>query len=101
MLGARKVPKSDGKLWPPASTSRSSLSGAWWQEAQPAAVNTASRLESLTKVLRQRVLVSRAFAEKAGCFQALESLGRHALRGLDKEVEVFAFKAETCEYQTQ
>ena len=65
------------------------------------AVNTASRLESLTKVLRQRVLVSRAFAEKAGCFQALESLGRHALRGLDKEVEVFAFKAETCEYQTQ
>ncbi|MCA1491354.1 adenylate/guanylate cyclase domain-containing protein [Ensifer sp. NBAIM29] len=55
------------------------------------AVNVASRLESLTKELKRPVLLSRAFVERAGCAAQLESLGSHALRGLDHPVDIFAF----------
>ncbi|WP_085033392.1 adenylate/guanylate cyclase domain-containing protein [Ensifer aridi] len=55
------------------------------------AVNIASRLESLTKELKRPVLLSRAFVEKAGCAAKLENLGSYPLRGLDGEIDIFAF----------
>ena len=55
------------------------------------AVNMASRLETLTKQLRRRVLVSRAFAEQVeGAFN-LERVGKHSVRGFSDPIEVFAF----------
>jgi adenylate cyclase len=55
------------------------------------AVNIASRLESLTKVLGRPVLLSRAFVETGGCQAQLENLGSQSLRGLGEPIEVFAF----------
>ncbi|MBO0905160.1 adenylate/guanylate cyclase domain-containing protein [Jiella sonneratiae] len=60
------------------------------------AVNAASRLEGLTKILQRPVLVSRAFAERASCQTVLESLGSYPLRGLDEAMEVFAFVDDDC-----
>lgn len=60
------------------------------------AVNTASRLESLTKELKRPVLLSAAFASLAGCQRALESLGSFPLRGLGENLEVFAFTGDLC-----
>ncbi|KQT52416.1 MULTISPECIES: adenylate/guanylate cyclase domain-containing protein [unclassified Aureimonas] len=59
-------------------------------------VNTASRLESLTKELKRPVLLSRAFADMAGCQAALESLGSFPLRGLGESIEVLAFTGDVC-----
>ena len=56
------------------------------------AVNVASRLETLTKDLKRPVLLSRAFADFAGCDDQLESLGSFPLRGLKEPIEVFALR---------
>jgi adenylate cyclase len=52
------------------------------------AVNHASRLQDLTKVLQTPLVVSDAFANTLG--RPLRSLGSHGLRGVRAPVEVFA-----------
>jgi len=52
------------------------------------AANEAARLESLTKELREQVLISEDFV--ASYPGAYRSLGRHNLRGVGEEMEVFA-----------
>jgi adenylate cyclase len=52
-----------------------------------AAVNRASRLESLTKELHVPVLASAEFNEV--CTVPMKSLGKHVLRGVPDPVEVF------------
>ncbi len=52
------------------------------------AVNLAARLEGLAKTLGRKPLLSADFARH--CPRALDSLGHHALRGLEAPVEVFA-----------
>jgi adenylate cyclase len=52
------------------------------------AVNHASRLQDLTKVLQTPLIVSDAFVETLG--RRLRSLGSHVLRGVREPVEVFA-----------
>lgn len=55
------------------------------------AVNEASRIEKLCEPLGQRLLVSGAFAEAATASRSrLVSLGRHRLRGVREETELFA-----------
>ncbi|MCE7027576.1 adenylate/guanylate cyclase domain-containing protein [Jiella avicenniae] len=56
------------------------------------AVNAASRLENLTKLVKRPVLVSKAFADMARCQARLESLGSYPLRGFGEEMQVFAFR---------
>jgi len=54
------------------------------------AVNEASRIEALCEPLGQALLVSRAFAEAATASRdRLVSLGRHRLRGVREETELF------------
>jgi adenylate cyclase len=55
------------------------------------AVNHASRLQELTKTLGHAALASGALARHSR--RPLASLGRHALRGIDEPVEVFALEA--------
>jgi adenylate cyclase len=57
------------------------------------AVNTAARLEGLTKSLSRTALFSGAFADMAGS-PSLRSLGKHPLRGLGEPLEVFGFADE-------
>jgi adenylate cyclase len=57
------------------------------------AVNTAARLEGLTKSLGRTALFSGAFADMVGG-PSLRSLGRHPLRGLGEPLEVFGFADE-------
>jgi adenylate cyclase len=57
------------------------------------AVNTAARLEGLTKSFGRTALFSSAFADMAGS-PSLQSLGRHSLRGLGEPLEVFGFADE-------
>jgi adenylate cyclase len=52
-----------------------------------AAANEAARVESMTKELKAPVLTSAAFAAAYG--KPLRSLGRHALKGLEGEHELF------------
>ena len=52
-----------------------------------AAANEAARIESMTKELKKPVLTSAAFA--AAYRGRLESVGRHALKGLEGEHELF------------
>jgi adenylate cyclase len=52
-----------------------------------AAANEAARVESMTKELRKPVLTSAAFA--AAYRGQLVSAGKHALKGLDGEHELF------------
>lgn len=51
------------------------------------AANEAARVESMTKELHKMVLTSSAFAEH--CPEKLVSVGRHALKGLEGERELF------------
>jgi adenylate cyclase len=51
------------------------------------AVNHASRLEGLTKVVQQPLVLSDTFAQTLG--KPLRSLGSHVLRGVREPVEVF------------
>jgi adenylate cyclase len=53
-----------------------------------AAANAAARIEALTKTLGEQTVVSAEFAEHVDV--AWRPLGRHALRGVGSEVEVFA-----------
>jgi adenylate cyclase len=57
------------------------------------AVNTAARLEGLTKSLACTALFSGAFADMAGS-ALLRSLGKHPLRGLSEPLEIFGFADE-------
>jgi adenylate cyclase len=57
------------------------------------AVNTAARLEGLTKGLNRTALFSSAFADMIER-SSLRSLGRHPLRGLGEPLEVFGFADE-------
>jgi adenylate cyclase len=54
------------------------------------AVNEAARIELLCKELERNLLLSRAFADAAGANgHRLVSLGRHSLRGVREEIELF------------
>jgi len=57
-----------------------------------AAANEAARVESMTKELRKPVLTSAAFAAAYG--GELESLGAHALKGLEGEHELFTLAVD-------
>ncbi len=57
-----------------------------------AAANQAARIESLTKTLGRKVLISEEFAREYP--QQLISMGQHPLRGVDGEREVFTLPAE-------
>ena len=53
------------------------------------AANTAARVESMCKALGRNVIVSAAFAD--ACAARLESLGRHKLKDVEGEQELFTF----------
>jgi adenylate cyclase len=55
------------------------------------AVNLASRLESLTKQLGRKVLLSRAFADFVKSDFDLECVGEHPVRGFSDPIELFAY----------
>lgn len=55
------------------------------------AVNMASRLETLTKQLGRRVLLSRAFADLVESDFDLERLGEYPVRGFADPIELFAY----------
>jgi adenylate cyclase len=56
------------------------------------AVNIASRLETLTKMVGRPVLLSKDFIEAAKCTEEVDDLGRHQLRGLGQPIDVFALR---------
>lgn len=56
------------------------------------AVNEASRVEALCKVLQRPLLASGAFAEAVG-IDSLQSLGFHGLRGVAEPQEIFGLAA--------
>lgn len=58
------------------------------------AVNIASRIESLTKVVKRPVLFSKAFADMADCAHGMENLGFYPLKGLGEPIEVLAFRPD-------
>jgi adenylate cyclase len=60
------------------------------------AVNTAARLEGLTKNLGRTALFSSAFADTVRS-SLLRSLGKHPLRGIGEPLEVFGFADENLE----
>jgi adenylate cyclase len=54
------------------------------------AVNELTRIAGMSRSLDQDVMLSQAFAEAAGAERArLVSLGRYALRGIDRPQELF------------
>jgi adenylate cyclase len=55
------------------------------------AVNMASRIESLTKQVRKKVLLSRAFADVVSSDFDLERVGEFPLRGFSEPIELFAY----------
>jgi adenylate cyclase len=57
-----------------------------------AAANEAARIESMTKELKQPVLTSAAFAAAYG--GDLLSVGKHQLKGLDGEHELFTLPGD-------
>jgi adenylate cyclase len=57
------------------------------------AVNRTARLESLTKVVGEDILVSKAFAESVDC--PMKSLGEHMMKGIEQPQPVFA-PTEIC-----
>ncbi len=58
------------------------------------AVNEAARIEALCEPLAARVLVSAEFAAAAGDPGRLRPLGRHPLRGVREDREIFALETE-------
>ncbi|MCM2435264.1 adenylate/guanylate cyclase domain-containing protein [Agrobacterium rosae] len=56
------------------------------------AVNIASRLETLTKQVLRPVLMSEKFVNMAGGPEHFESVGAHALRGLENPINVYALR---------
>ena len=55
------------------------------------AVNMASRMETLTKQLGRKVLLSRAFADFVKDDFDLERVGEHPVRGFNDPIELFAY----------
>ena len=55
------------------------------------AVNMASRLETLTKQLGRKVLLSRAFADLVKGDFNLEHVGEYSVRGFSEPIELFAY----------
>jgi adenylate cyclase len=55
------------------------------------AVNMASRLETLTKQLGRKVLLSRAFADLVKSDFELERVGEYPVRGFNDPIELFAY----------
>jgi adenylate cyclase len=53
------------------------------------AVNEASRIQALCRSLDRNILISSTFQETAGSKRGLESLGFHALRGVQEPQELF------------
>ncbi|MET0279135.1 MAG: adenylate/guanylate cyclase domain-containing protein [Pseudorhodoplanes sp.] len=53
------------------------------------AVNEASRIAAMCRSVEQPVLVSQAFAKVAGMRERLVSVGRYALRGVERPQELF------------
>ena len=65
------------------------------------AVNEASRIESLCDILGRRLLISESFALAATqCTGRLVSLGRHPLRGINREQEIFSLNLPEAIAQT-
>jgi len=56
------------------------------------AVNMASRLETLTKTLGRKVLLSRAFADFVHSDFDLERVGEHPVRGFSHPIELFSYQ---------
>jgi adenylate cyclase len=56
------------------------------------AVNTASRLETLTKQLGRTALLSREFADFVESEFDLEPVGEHPVRGFNDPIELFAYR---------
>ena len=56
------------------------------------AVNIASRLESLTKLIKRPVLMSEQFVSMAGGPANFESIGAQTLRGLETPINVYALR---------
>jgi adenylate cyclase len=61
------------------------------------AVNEAARIEALCEPLGESVLVSAEFAAAAGDRARLKPLGRHRLRGVREERQIFALEVEVKE----
>ena len=57
-------------------------------------VNLASRLESLTRVLKVPLIASASVADRARTSWGFHSLGAHALKGQSKVIEIFGLKSE-------
>jgi adenylate cyclase len=55
------------------------------------AVNMASRIETLTKQVRKKVLLSRTFADVVSSDFDLERVGEFPLRGFSEPIELFAY----------
>jgi adenylate cyclase len=55
------------------------------------AVNMASRIETLTKQVRKKVLLSRAFADVVRSNFDLERVGEFPVRGFSEPIELFAY----------
>ncbi len=61
------------------------------------AVNEVARIESLCEVLDSNLLISNTFASFAtGCRPRMRSVGRHRLRGVRREQELFTLPEETA-----
>jgi len=60
------------------------------------AANTATRIETLCKVLGRQMLVSKGFAMHFP--QRFESLGMHNLRGVSEPQEIFSLRAHTKDF---
>lgn len=54
------------------------------------AVNIASRLEGLTKIVNRHVLLSKDFVDQAGCHEIVEDMGSFEVRGLEQPIAVYA-----------
>ena len=61
------------------------------------AVNEVTRIEALCEPLGRRVLVSAEFVAAMKGDERLDSLGRHALRGVREAKEIFALPGELRE----
>ncbi|MGF1562766.1 MAG: adenylate/guanylate cyclase domain-containing protein [Geminicoccaceae bacterium] len=62
------------------------------------AVNEVARMETMCRQLDQRVIISKAFADAAGnVHNRLVSMGRYALKGIGRPVELFTLDPEAFE----
>ncbi len=64
-----------------------------------AAVNLASRIEGLTKVAKRRVLVTRETMEKCGEAFAFDYVGAFAIKGVERDVQVYEPRPQRPEFE--